>query len=427
MMPGTKTKINYFSTSCVVLLTLAASLMLLIVIVSQFNAHPDEDVHLEAAKFYISHWLPPVVGDASTEHAYSNYGASYLDWPDTVYLFAGKFIALLRFTGWPPYLLVRLFNFSLFVLLFLVLLRASAEFRVPLYAILLLSPQIWYVYSYFNSDAFSFLVGICLMIELFKFIGNPEKDYPAVKVGVLLGILMVAKRNYYVLFPFVGAVALWHSIFFCKTGQRRSLAKKWLRVILISAIIGLPKIVYQEWVNGFALDHARVVQMERTAARGFKPSQAGEPYAPWFVRMRARGHTAQELLLSYQWPWTTFRSTVGLYGWMDHFGPNWYYWTMLLLYLLLFGRLCLPLQPFAFRDLTLIVITILGAIALSVASFLLSWVSSYQPQGKYLFPVFCMFTFLLAYQWDKLPKGFFYIGFLCTGALSLVSFSFLWN
>jgi hypothetical protein len=427
IMPDAKTNTGSFSASCIILLAFAIGLILLMAFISQYNAHPDEDVHIEAAQYYTSHWIPPAVGAAGTEKSYSHFGISYLDELDIVYLLAGKFSGLLNFSGLPSFLRARAFNATLFVLLFFILLRASAEIRVPLYGMLLLSPQIWYVFSYFNNDAFAFFVGICLMVELFKFTENPERAWQAAKVGLWLGLLIVVKRNYYVLLPFVAAIAAWHTVFFCRVGQRRFLAKAWLRIILVAAIVGLPKIACQEWVNGFGLGEARVVHMERTAARGYKPSEASASYSPWYVRMRAKGYKPQELLLTYKWPLTCFKSMVGLYGWMDHLSPSFYYWVMFLLYILLFGRLCCPSLPFTFREVTLIIIAIFGTFALLTASFIQSWTGDYEAQGRYLFPVFCMFLFLLAYRWERLPKKLLYLGFLSVGILSLGNFSFLWS
>jgi len=423
----TTPEMHYLSTSCVIVLAVAVALVLMVATVSQFNAHPDEYLHYEAARYYTSHWLQPPVGDPSAERTYSHHGVSYLDEPDVVYLFAGKFVSLFSFTGLPPFLLARAFNFILFILLFVILLRAGAETRVPVYAFLLLSPQIWYVFSYFNSDAFAFFVGICLVLELFRFTRDPEGAGQAIKLGVWLGLVLLVKRNYYVLIPVVAAVAVWQAIFFLKAGRRRLWAKQWLKVALIASIVGLPRIAYQQWVNGFALGEARYAQVEKIAAPGYKPGQVDEVHTPWHVHMRARGHTAWEILSTYKWPIQSFRSMVGLYGYMNILSPSWYYWAMFFVYVLLFGRLCLPSRQLAFSDLTLTLLVMLPLVALAIASFLQSWIGDFQAQGRYLFPVFCVFLLLLAHRWERLRKRFFYLCFLCAGVLSLGNFSFLWG
>ena len=244
-------------------------------------------------------------------------------------------------------------------------------------------------------------------------------------IGFWLGMLLLAKRNYYVLIPVLGGVAVWHWIFFSKAGQRQVLLKRWLKVVLIAAVIALPKIGYQQWVNEFNLGGKRVAQMEKTAARGFKPSQVTASYSPWHVNMQAKGRSLLELLSVHQWPSISFESMVGVYGWMNVFSPNWYYGAMFLLYALLLTRACLPSRPFKWAELALTIIGILGMATTAVASLLNSWTVAFQAQGRYLFPVFCIFLILLAYKWERLPKKFFYSGYLITGLLSLGNFIFV--
>ena len=410
------------SIPCIILVTVAAGLIFVIMGTTPFNAHPDEHLHFEAARYYMSYWDPPVVGDARSKDTYSSFGISYLDEPDIVYLFAGKFAEALNSTGLSPFLLTRAFNFGLFIALFLFLLKISFEIGVPFYGILLLSPQIWYIFSYFNGDAFGFFVGTCLILELSRFIRGPERTMPQIGMGVWLGMLLLAKRNYYVLLPVVAGVAICHWIFFSGVGKRRALSKKWLKVVVLAAMIALPKIVYQQWVNGFDLSEKRVTQMEKMATPGFKPSQVTASYSPWHVNMHAKGQPLQELLSVHQWHSISFKSMVGVYGWMNVFSPNWYYWAILILYLILFGRLFLLSRPFVLSELILTAIAIFGMAASCVASLLNSWNVAFQAQGRYLFPMFCIFLILLAYKWERLPKKLFYLGFFTTGILSLGNF-----
>jgi hypothetical protein len=425
-MGNTAVRTLSLSIMCIILVTVAAALIFVMAGTSRFNGHPDEEDHFRAARYYMSYWLPPAVGDAKSEGAYStSFGVSYLDEPDIVYLLAGKFSGALSLTGLSPFLLTRAVNFAMFVTLFLFLLKISLEIGVPFYGILLLSPQLWYVFSYFNGDAFGFTISILLVLKLSKFTRNPERAMPPIKIGLWLGMLALAKKNYYVLIPVLGGVAVWHWVFFSKAGQRQVLLKRWLKIVLIAAVIALPKIGYQQWVNEFHLSEKRVAQMEKMAAPGFKPSEVMARYSPWHVNMRAKGQPFQDLLLVHQWHSLSFESMVGVYGFMSVFSPNWYYWVMLFLYVLLFGLLFLPSRPFALSELTLTAIAIFGMGASCVASFLNSWTVAFQAQGRYIFPVFCIFPLLLAYTWERLPKKVFYSGFLITGLLSLWNFVFV--
>ena len=56
---------------------------------------PTSTAHRASARYYVDHWLPPKVGDPATLDSYSrDYGFSYINDTDPVYLFAGKFAAL---------------------------------------------------------------------------------------------------------------------------------------------------------------------------------------------------------------------------------------------------------------------------------------------------------------------------------------------
>lgn len=415
----------HLSIACIILIGLASLLIFMMAGVSRFNAHPDEHLHFKAAQYYMSYWLPPKVGDATSAFTYSYFGISYLDEPDIVYFLAGKFTKVFSFTGVPLYLLIRAFNFLLFLVLFLILVKYSLEVEIPLYGVLLLSPQVWYIFSYFNGDAFGFFVSICLLLEVLKLFRNPERAVPTIRMGLWLGMLVLAKRNYYVLIPVIGGVAVCHWMFISKIEQRQDLLKKWLKVALLAALIALPKIGYQQAVNGFHLSEKRVAQMEKTAAPGFKPSEVTASYSPWHVNMYAKGRPFQELLSIYQWHFLSFKSMTGVYSWMNVFSPIWYYWSIFLIYALLFGRLLLPSRSFKVPELILLSIAIIGMVLSCVVSFLNSWTVAFQAQGRYLFPVFCIFLLLLAYRWEKLPKKFFYSGFLSTGVLSLWNFVFV--
>jgi hypothetical protein len=178
-------------------------------------------------------------------------------------------------------------------------------------------------------------------------------------------------------------------------------------------------------VNEFNLAEKRVEQMEKTAAPGFKPSQVTASGSPWHVNMRAKGRPLQELLSVHQWHFISFKSMVGVYGWMNVFSPWWYYWLMFLLYAILLTRLCLPSRPLGLPELTLAAMGLVGMVASCIASLINSWTVAFQAQGRYLFPVFCIFLILLAYKWERLPQKFFYLGFLVTGLLSLGNFIFV--
>ena len=175
------------------------------------SVHPDEFSHVSAAQYYFDHWLPPAVDAPETADSYSAYGASYLNELDVVYLIAAKATHFWSGFGLDATTTLRLFNICLFgVLLAIAWIRPSVW---PAAIVLLLTPQIWYIFSYFNADAFAFFLSL-LATMLFAANDSPVSRFvegervSRVALGIFvvsLGLLLISKRNY---IPVVFATAL---------------------------------------------------------------------------------------------------------------------------------------------------------------------------------------------------------------------------
>jgi Predicted membrane protein (DUF2142) len=175
------------------------------------SVHPDEFSHVSAAQYYFNHWLPPAVDAPEIADTYSAYGASYLNELDVVYLVAAKSSHIWSGFGLDATTTLRLFNVCLFgVLLAVAWIRPSVR---PAAIVLLLTPQIWYIFSYFNADAFAFFLSL-LATMLFAAIDSPVSRFvegervSRIALGIFvvsLGLLLISKRNY---IPVVFATAL---------------------------------------------------------------------------------------------------------------------------------------------------------------------------------------------------------------------------
>ena len=121
--------------------------------ISAFNVHPDEIEHARAADYYRTHWLPPRFDDPDAAPSYSRYGYSYLNERDIVYLIAGKWSLFVAPLVGDIDLSYRLFNLTLLAAIAIAFVRKAQarHLLVPL----TLSAQVWYVFSYFNADAFA--------------------------------------------------------------------------------------------------------------------------------------------------------------------------------------------------------------------------------------------------------------------------------
>ncbi len=181
----------------------ACILALCMAVISRDNIHPDEFVHVRAAKYYQHHLLPPHIEDPAIAHTYSLYGVSRLNSGEIVYLFAGIFLNLLSPLHADPYLIVRLFNITLLCILMLLAVRQS-RYRLLLVP-LVISPQIWYIFSYFNSDALALFMLLLLAYQAVEprsafnqlvrdgFMGS--KALSIIPLAVLIGLSLQVKMN----------------------------------------------------------------------------------------------------------------------------------------------------------------------------------------------------------------------------------------
>ena len=202
-------------------LAVATFLSLTMAIISGINPDPnggqgppDEYQHLSAARYYVNHWLPPQVGDPATISSYSRgHGLSYINDPDPVYPLAGKYAALLSPLVTNFDLSLRLFNVTLFgILAGLCFLRPTSW---HLFLPLLISPQVWYIFSYFNGDALPLFLSVLILYQL----AHPESllnryldregfirgGGAVLFCGVLVALLLLSKKNYLVLLAMLPA------------------------------------------------------------------------------------------------------------------------------------------------------------------------------------------------------------------------------
>ena len=201
-------------------LVLALVLAMALVAATTHSVSPDEFSHLAAGRYYLDHWLPPKVGDPETLASYSVYGASYLNEIDIVYLVAAKFVVATAFMGLDEAVRFRLFNVALLGLC--LLLAARGRYAAWLTLPLLCTAQAWYVFAYFNADAFGLAVMFLLAAALLDHFERSEAQPPesraidwrrAASIGVLLAAAFLCKKTFYPFIAFIAAHALWRSGF----------------------------------------------------------------------------------------------------------------------------------------------------------------------------------------------------------------------
>lgn len=181
--------------------------------------NPDEGHHARAAAYHFTHWLPGNVLDASMASTYDAiWGVSYLNTLDVVYFLAAKLSNTWRALVSDDLVALRLFNAGLFLLLAILSLRHKSFALTTV--VLLLTPQVWYVFSYFNGDALPLFLSMCAValaiphdsaVSCYVEGERASKTKLALFI-VVIGSLLVSKPNYLVVVCLVGILLLWRHL-----------------------------------------------------------------------------------------------------------------------------------------------------------------------------------------------------------------------
>jgi hypothetical protein len=422
------------SLSSPILLPLAVvtCLILAMALLTKFNAHPDEYLHFETARYFVSHWWPAALNDPVIAPTFSHYGFSYMSDLDASYFLMGKFMAL--FQGWlvTPEIAGRLFNVLLFVFLAVWVARRLRTSLAPF--ILLISPQVWYVFSYVNGDAWALFVAMLIVVQLAdqqSALGSylESKTWSgslqgAVLFALLLALMIMAKRNYYLFLLFVAFVAGWTALTHRGWPIRVHALQRWTVVLLLVAGFYFPLRIAHQALNGFDIPRMQLEQAEKYAAPHFKPSEIAAGTGSGRLVLRKQGVPFGELFTERGWLIQSFQSFCGVYRWMSLKGSDYYYLLMCLLYATLVVLLLMRMARLSWQDALFTAGVLATASLVVLISAYHSWTADYQPQGRYLFPILPMFAFLFHRYRDALRSRAFYVLFGCLFAGSIYSFIF---
>jgi hypothetical protein len=416
-----------------ILMAVVLPLVVVMAFSSKRNVHPDEYVHISASNYYQENWMPPSIEDPAIRHTYSEYGVSRLNNSEIFYFFAGKFAVLTSFLHTKPFLLFRLFNILLFSCLLLYTIKSTeARFlAIPL----LISPQIWYVFSYCDSDAFSlfitFLAGVQIVTpgSMFNLYLKQQPDcrFPvrAILLGCLLGCLLLIKKNYY---PYIGFIIslLGYQIWEMSDREKRILVGKRL---LILTLIGLALFGLRRgadyYVNG--LDKAdKLANMRIETAGSLYNSKTDLSKQHHHLYMKKRGVPLAYIVKMDRFFEKTFRSAFGVYGYFTISASFRYYnlvrWTGVALLLSFLGLIFYH----SWRENGFITVScLLFSLALIIADLHHSWTKDFQAQGRYLFPIISMLGIVYARNHKYLNGRLFTSLFITMFLLSAYSFIFV--
>ncbi len=377
------------------LLSVVLALVIIIACTTANQYHPDEKVHATAAEYYKDNWKPPIVEDEAIRHTYSAYGASRLNTGEIYYFFAGKFAKVIEVLPLQGYLPYRLFN--VFLLGLMLLYTASAP-KARLLAIpFLLSPQIWYAFSYCTSDGFALFVTFwvgCQVIIDNSMLNRVLRERFTTKlvvryllVGASFALLFFLKKNFY---PYVVAVAGVLAVDFLKTTTESEqiifLKRFAILACVMACFFAIPKAMDIS-VNGFDKKE-RVGQLQlELAIPMFNMASPLEERSP-MLTLKERGQSIKTLIVKHRWFENTFRSSFGVYGHSTIKAQTGFYNSVRVVAIcflfFFFGSIFIK-ATWLNKIEALALLSI--SIALVGVSLNYSWTMEVQPQGRYLFPI----------------------------------------
>lgn len=372
---------------------------LIVAIYTPLDVHPDELTHFEAFKYFQGRFFPPDIGADGVW--YDRYGLSRVYYKELVYIIYGNLAKLLQvlFGLQPTFLTYRLFNIVLLCITLLVIFTVKLNTfpcdRIGF--VLLCIPQIIYLYTYVNSDAWALSLSIFLFILVTWLWEQPFEHWSYQSIAglaILTGLLLVAKQNFYL------SLVLPYSLLGLKLARAWSqgnLNTKFLRLLLVWGllilIIAAPlQIIYPISQGNYQAAIARI--REEKAMPGLKPSQpTGD------LQLQDQGYTYADLIVKRPWLPITAQSFWGVYGYFRVFNPVWMYKVVLycaigllgLTGLTLFTTRILFVNAFLTVCLCLAPVVILLNLMLSLHN---SLTIDFQPQGRYLFPSFVAIAIL---------------------------------
>jgi len=419
-------------TVCLIVVFVVSLLMAL---GAKFNGSPDERDHFMTADYYKTHSSTPLRNAESGAYTYNslwNYSRVYLKVAD--YFIAGKVSNL--FDRWfDSYISVRFFG------LFLIVLFIFLSVRFPRSGVVLLpflfTPQTWYLFSYVNDASFPLFLSFCLLLltesikpRLVDEDFNFKKVIGIVFIGLLLGLLLLSKKNYlvftffYLFYIFTLPIKISGKIAADFRGFVHSF-KRFVKVPL--AILGIALCVFA--ARELTVDRQKVPLAIQTETYYNQSKVSFEKHVATGISGEARFKSYPKMMK--KWVHNSFKSFFGTYGFMRYWGTKFYYKAIVVLLLLLMLGILTTIYIRKDWELAFWSLLFLASFVVIIfaSSYLYSYRYDYQAQGKYLVPILPILglIFLKAEQrmGTKYFNRFMMPLFIALFLLSLHSFVFV--
>ena len=196
----------------------------------------------------------------------------------------------------------------------------------------------------------------------------------------------------------------------------------------LAAAIAFPRVLLDRDVNGSSAEKTAKVlaAAEEHGELRFKPSTlANNPAASYPGRnLAAKGVTIGQIFgHPYDWLYQSWRSSMGVYGYMNAFAPDVLYWLVSVgLLLCLAGAVRHGFREGVFRRDAFVACCVASLVVLS--SIVHSWAYDFQPQGRYLMPIAALLAALALAHPVLLRSRMMSAGLAVSYLASLFSFLF---
>ncbi len=293
---------------------------------SRFDRHPDEYAHLDGYRYFSEHTWPPNLNADGI--VYSHYGWSRVYTGQIAYWVGGRLYAWI---GEPLGLellgFCRGLNVALLGIVLAVLLGGSnTRWRLwMLGAFVGAVPQVVYLFSYANSDAWGVAAAVLLFANAARLAEREGTVFTLGQtawLGILLGVLAGSKTVH-----LAGAVLPLVILYDRARRDRRtdrpgqrSFSHFLALAVGFAMAVNLPlKVVYPQTQGNWA--EAEREMREERAKDGFKPS---DPHY-FGYRLAEKGYGYRKMLRQFDFLEEFLESSYAKFGYMNVAMPGWVY------------------------------------------------------------------------------------------------------
>jgi hypothetical protein len=383
-----------------ILAAIACVLILCLSLTSAFNAHPDEVWHTAATSYFLFDHYPAANPTTQSAESISLYGSSYLATADICYPIAAQWTSILSTLCDLPFdqlQMDRLLSVIAFAVLAWFLSRRSNQGMLLSF---LITPQLWYIFSYVNNDWFGVVVATCLILFLnssrvkfhrFAVTGSAVSLFRLLPIVVLLVPLYFSKPNYWVcaiLCFYEPAIRLFRKNSSWSTRLR--VLAFCVGLVFLSAGCVLLK-------NSFSHETIQRVTVPANQPTDQSSAESIELFNRKAQTEKLFEHhiTIWNMLTKRQWIWLSSRSFFGDFGWMKfHLSLTYYYVAISVFVALVICALLSSRTESNFRPVLSFAFFVFAANICSAIAY--SWFFDLQPQGRYLFPSLLAFGWMLS-------------------------------